>query len=176
VVVFCLVFIFISVQGYSQTQLKKSKGSLINEDLIGGRKYLNKSSRFIATSEFFHNISGDIYMREKKYNQALKEYYKAYKYAPNPKLATKMAVCYINLNNEKKAFSKLYYAVNHTPSLFRPYYILMSMYSKQGNKQKTIETANIIINKKIKIDWDEVLFYKNKALEILKSYQNENKK
>lgn len=176
VVVVSLVLVFISIQAYSQTQLKKAKESLIKGDLIQEKKYLNNSSKCIATSEFFYTISGDAFYFEKDYNSALKKYNIAFKYSANPKLASKMAECYINLNEDKKAYSKLNYAINHTPSLFRPHYLLMWMYYKEGNKQMTIETANIIINKKIKIDSKEVRFYQNKAIEILKSYKNENNK
>ena len=176
VLVFCFVLVYISIQAYSQTQLNKVKDALIERDLIRVRKYLDNSSRCIATSEFFYTISGDTYYMEKKYNLALKKYSIAFKYAPNPKLATKMAECYMSVNKQEKAISKLEYASNHTPSLFRPYYILMLIYNKQGDMQRAMQTANIIINKEIKVDSREVRFYKNKATEILKSYQYENKK
>lgn len=176
VVVFCFVLVYISIQGYSQIQLKKANDSLIKGDLISGRKYLNNSSRCIATSELSYTISGNAYYMEKKYNSALKKYNMAFKYAPNPKLATKMAECYMNVNKQEKAISKLEYASNHTPSLFRPYYILMLIYKKQGNKQKATEIADLLINKQIKVDSKEVRFYQNKAIEILKTYQNENNK
>ncbi len=53
------------------------------------------------------------------------------------------------------------------PCRFLPLYNLANLYKDSGNKKKLLETANVIINKRVKIPSYTVTAIKNEMKEIL---------
>lgn len=161
--------VFFCMQISSQIQLKQIDNRIKTRNYDGLQNDFAKSKLCISTSEIYYRTGGDIAVLQKDYKTAINFYSTAIKYAPFPTLITRKAYCEAMLDRDNQAVSDLKLAVNIQPSLFEPLYSLMMMYVKLKDLEKVRETANLIINKEIKVPSEKIVYYKEQARIVIRS-------
>lgn len=160
---------FFCLQISSQIQLKQIDNRIKTRNYDGLQNDFAKSKLCVSTSEIYYRTGGDIALLQKDYKTAINFYSTAIKYAPFPTLVTRKAYSEAMLDRDNQAISDLKLATNIQPSLFEPLYSLMMMYVKLKDLENARETANLIINKEIKVPSEKIVYYKEQARIVIRS-------
>ncbi len=160
---------FFCLQISSQIQLKQIDNRIKIRNYDGLQNDFAKSKLCVSTSEIYYRTGGDIALLQKDYKTAINFYFTAIKYAPFPTLITRKAYCEAMLDKGNQAISDLKLAANIQPSLFEPLCNLMMIYVKLKDLEKARQTANLIINKEIKVPSEKIVYYKEQARIVIRS-------
>jgi len=158
---------FFALQISSQIKLKDIHSRLRANDLENIQYDFSRIRHGVSTSELYHRTGGNIALLQNDYQTAINFYNKAIRYAPFPSLLMRRAYCEMRLENYEQAKSDLRFASNIQPSLFEPYFNLMSIYFRNADIEAAQQIATQILDKEVKIPSERVDFYREQAERVL---------
>jgi O-antigen ligase len=130
-----------------------------------------KNLRQDLNSSFgFHENFGDAYQKVKNYTLAKNEYLLAFEKSSRPSIISKLALCYLKINNYDSSIYYCTLAQNMEPYKLAPKIALLKVFQIQKDTQKIILKSTEIIKMPIKIENEKSKEFKRYAEITLAKY------